>query len=114
MIEFKPGMQIVYVPNHILETFTNRVISLSVLHHATMDYYYRKDIPGGIEFGFVTSVTEAGVFCRYWSRQYPGLLRTRANSELTPPDNLFHYEFCDQDLVDSLLKVFVNNAGETL
>jgi len=62
---FKTGTQIVYIPNHA-EDENDSVC----------------------EEGFVTSINEKGVFCRYWSKHEPGTLRTMANSELTPFDNL--------------------------
>lgn len=65
-IQIKPGMQIAYIPNH----------AEGDINH--------KDV----EVGFVTSITENGAFCRYWSKHNPGELRTKANSELTPFDCL--------------------------
>lgn len=56
------GTQIIYVPAHA---------NGSVWHC-------------DCERGFVTSVSESGVFCRYWSKKVPSKLRTKSNSELTP------------------------------
>jgi hypothetical protein len=66
MTEFKRGMQIAYVPKHAYDD----------LRHPD------------VQFGFVTSVREKACFCRYWSKNSPGELRTKANSELTPKDLL--------------------------
>ncbi len=68
-VEPKRGMQIAYIPNHV-------------------DKHGRLDHPD-IEYGFVTSVRPNGAFCRYWAKgEEHKRLRTTANSELTPFDNL--------------------------
>ena len=54
----KLGTQIIYVPSHA-EGDTNHP---------------------DCEFGFVTSTTTLGAYCRYWRKGEPGVLRTRANS----------------------------------
>lgn len=63
--DLKPGTQIVYVPN------------------------YADSVDDPVcEKGFITSVTEKGAFCRYWSKHSSDRLRTMVNSELTPFENL--------------------------
>lgn len=76
-----PGTQIIYVPMH----------ADGILHPDA-------------ELGFVTS--NAGgknVFCRYWSKSHDGL-RTLANSEATPVENLVIKDTREQDVVDELMK----------
>ena len=63
--DLQPGTQIIYVPDHA-------------------DGIDHPDC----EEGFVTSMTERGAFCRYWSKNDPGHLRTMANSEMTRFENL--------------------------
>ena len=64
-MEFKRGDQIIYVPDHA---------------HG----------PGhkDSEEGFVTSVNDEVVFCRYWNKNNDKILRTLANSEATSPRDL--------------------------
>jgi len=78
---FKRGTQIVYVPSHI-----------------------SSDDAPECEEGFITSVGIGGAFCRYWSKTAIGLLRTRANSEMTPFLNLIIKDTHSQEVVDTLLK----------
>jgi hypothetical protein len=80
-MKFQRGDQIIYIPNHA-------------------------DGPNhpDAETGFVTSVNEKFVFCRYWSKQYPGQLRTVANSEATPSENLIKSMTTFQTLVNDLLE----------
>lgn len=77
----KRGTQIIYVP----------------LHANGSTWHY------DCERGFVTSVTEQGIFCRYWSKDSPGELRTKANSELTPVARLVIKDTVPQERVDALL-----------
>lgn len=49
-----------------------------------------------VEFGFVTSLRKDAAFCRYWRKGHPGELRTLANSELTPIENLVEFESVTQ------------------
>ena len=76
--ELKPGTQILSVPNHA---------------------YGDEDHPD-VEAGFVTSVREDAAFCRYWSKYHTDMLRTMANSELTPLTNLVIKNTVAQELVD--------------
>lgn len=96
METFEPKEQIVYVPNH----------AKGDIGHP------------GAEFGFVTTdAGENGVFCRYWVRSSLAAyvkhirdgstgeipqpeLRTKANSELTPRENIVKYNVCDASIVD--------------
>ena len=56
-----------------------------------------------VEFGFITSVNHALHFhmCRYWRKGEPGVLRTTANSELTPEACLVEHESVPQERVDN-------------
>lgn len=58
---------------------------------------------GSVERGFVTDVRETAVFCRFWSVQYPGSLRTLANSEGCNPEDLTKEDFVLQGIVDEWL-----------
>lgn len=80
-INFKPGDQIVYIPDHADDP----------------------DHPDS-EKGFVTSVTDKCVFCRYWNKYNPGQLRTIANSEATPAQNLIKMNTQPQGYINQLLK----------
>ena len=60
-----------------------------------------------VEFGFVVSERGDAHFCRYWRRGHLGELRTVANSELTPTDNLVEYKSVSQDVVDNLVLGFL-------
>ena len=62
---FQRGDQIVYVPDHAASS----------------------DDPD-CELGFVTSVKGDNVFCRFWFRDRPGILRTLSSSEIAQPGNL--------------------------
>ena len=84
-MKFQPGDQIVYVPNHA----------------------DGPDHPDAEE-GFVTSCNEFYVFCRYFSKAYPGQLRTLANSEATMPKDLIKKTTRPQGIIDQLLKGIQN------
>lgn len=79
-MKFNRGDQIIYIPNHA-------------------DGPKHPDS----EAGFVTSVNDKFVFCRYWSKQYPGQLRTTSCSEATPPENLIKSITTFQTIVNDLL-----------
>lgn len=88
----KPGDQIAYIPNHV--------------ERSTTKYYL--DHPD-IEFGFVTSLgtDERYCWCRYWRKGRPGELRTTANSELTPIENIILFGgYVDQSIINNLLQEF--------
>ena len=80
---FKPGDQIVYIPIH----------AIGDQNHPDREY------------GFVTSVRPDHniAFCRYWSKYQIDILRTRANSEATPFENLRHHKAMPQKVVDNLI-----------
>lgn len=88
-----PGTQIVYVPDHA-DGFANHP---------------------DCEEGFVTSMGTKGdaAFCRYWNRDDPDLLRTRANSELTPLNNIVVSDTHPQALVDSWILKLSEEMGLT-
>ena len=77
----KIGTQIVYIPSH----------ADSVQHP-------------DVEFGFVVSDKGNHHFCRYWRKGQPGELRTTANSELTPTENIAIYHSVDQEVVEYWLE----------
>jgi hypothetical protein len=57
-----------------------------------------------VEYGFITSKTANGAFCRYWHKKpHHNVLRTTANSELTPWDCLVLYESHTKGEVSRLL-----------
>jgi hypothetical protein len=77
-----PGTQIILVPSHA---------DGNVEHE-------------DCEVGFVTSVSPSGtVFCRFWSKRNPGMLRTVANSEGCSPDDLIAKDTTLQTIVDAKL-----------
>lgn len=78
----KPEDQIAYIPNHA---------------EGNLDH---KDV----QFGFVMSVTENGAFCRYFRSKDNAMLRTVANSELTPFENLVPYELHSKKFIHNLVK----------
>ena len=58
------------------------------------------------EPGFVTSGGHEGfkfAFCRYWSKAYPGELRTKLNSERTPTCALIMRDSVDQARIEEAL-----------
>jgi hypothetical protein len=77
----KMGTQIVYVPNHALGNIDHE----------------------SVEQGFVTAVKVDGAFCRFWSRIYPGDLRTTANSEFCKYENLRVLKTKNQEVIESAL-----------
>ncbi len=79
--DFERGDQIAYIPSH-----------------AEGDIRHKD-----VEFGFVTSVNEMTVFCRYWNKYCPGLLRTTANSEATPRSCLIRKINRPQKVINVLL-----------
>jgi len=85
----KPGTQIAYIPLH----------AEGDINHPD------------VEFGFVVSERGDAHFCRYWRKGRLGELKTVANSELTPTDNLVEYKSVSQDVVDNLKRYLYK--GET-
>lgn len=86
----KQGTQIAYVPN-----------------------YADGDIGHpDVQFGFVSSVVDSGAHCRYWQNKkyqtesFPEL-RTKANSELTPFDNILIWDSVSQDYVNQAIAAYL-------
>lgn len=86
---FRRGDQIAYIPSH----------AEGDLEHPD------------IQFGFVTSGPTrndpndpgSNYFCRYWLKDKPGELRTKANSELTPVIYLVPFQKVSQEVVQKAL-----------
>lgn len=79
-----PGLQVAYLPDH----------AFGEIDHPD------------VEWGFVTSLPESpngAAFVRYFRSRDSDELRTKANSELTPLDNLYIIEHHPVDLVARLL-----------
>lgn len=84
MSEFHKGQQIIYIPNH-----------------ADGD----KQHPD-CERGFVYKGGTEFAWCRFWRKDAPGTLRTRANSERTPCENLKRSPgYIPQEIVDAWLSI---------
>lgn len=101
MTELKRGQQIMYVPEHLKERFLkNKPLKMDNL--------------SGLQPGFVTSTVDSDdpifwVFCRFWiveNGEAINELRTKANSEITPIDNVFPVEIVDQEWVEAALKEY--------
>lgn len=84
--ELRPGTQIIYVPNHA------------------------KDENDPVcEHGFVMTVNLYTVFCRYWNKDGTDL-RTRANSESTPFENIVVKDTHPQYEVDRWIRKLMEEA----
>lgn len=61
-----------------------------------------------VEFGFVTGGPNAMecFFCRYWSKETPYELRTKANSEMTPSYMMRYFQSVPDKLVVKALKEY--------
>lgn len=89
------GTQIAYVPTHAFKD-------------GQPDFKHPD-----VQFGFVTEDRGETAFCRYWLKAYPTLLRTVANSESTPKENLFPYVTHDQEIIErSLVAMGYKKAEE--
>ena len=100
----KRGQQIIYVPNHILESIaSNPFFAPGSL---IIDFAEQS----ACEKGFVTSMNKAknAAFCRYWSKYPPYGLRTLGNSELTPIANLVIQDTVPQIAVVAALEQIDN------
>jgi len=85
-MSFRIGNQIAYIPSHV-------------------DFAKNPKHPD-IEYGFITSFNNNGVpFCRYWNNFDRTQLRTQANSECTPLENLRRCDLKPQAEIDHLLVV---------
>lgn len=80
------GQQIVYVPQHLIDEY------LADPKRAVRENEQ-------IERGFITSMNPGGVFCRFF---YPNVykLRTTANSERAPFENVFPFEYTFSSVVN--------------
>ena len=81
----KQGTQIAYIPRHAKGKITHP----------------------DVEFGFVWKVQGNCVFCRYWRKGFPGILRTTANSESAPSDMVVKYELVPQWVVDGAIAMIL-------
>lgn len=86
----KPLTQVAYIPTHAEGDITHP----------------------DVEFGFVTSLRKDAAFCRYWKKGIPGQLRTLANSELTPLENLVEFESVPQFAVTETVREFGIPVGQ--
>jgi len=59
-----------------------------------------------VESGFVTSVSNYGVFCRFWSKFDPSELRTKANSERAGFRDVVRYDSHPVSVVNSMLDLY--------
>lgn len=85
-MNLKRGTQIIYVPAQA------RKSGGGTLNHPDC------------ERGFVTSSISLVAFCRYWSKNSEGELRTRVNSEATKISNLIICDTVPQNRVEVALK----------
>jgi hypothetical protein len=77
------GTQIAYIP-----------------HHAHGDISHPD-----VEFGFVMKKHGDCHYCRFWRKGNLGELRTIANSECAPTENLSEYKSVSQDIVDNFIRL---------
>jgi hypothetical protein len=84
MIE-ETGTQIAYVPTHANGDLSHPDVEFGFVMYRPSNYYDNK--------------CPYAIFCRYWRKGHPGELRTVANSELTPVDNMIKYESVPQSVV---------------
>jgi hypothetical protein len=90
-LELKRGTQIIYVPTHA-DGWANHP---------------------DCEEGFVTSVRGDTAFCRYWSKLYAHpVLRTKANSEGTPIENIVVHKSVPQSAVDNCLSIIDKEVAD--
>jgi hypothetical protein len=90
--------QIVYVPNHLMDEYL-----------VPENWCY----PNGIQPGFIYGYNKNNdYFCRYWQWDstagvYLPALRTLANSELTPRENIFYLNFFSNTVVNDAMKLLI-------
>mgnify|MGYP001560476753 CR=1 FL=1 len=82
----KRGTQVAFIPSFVTGSLKEKLA-----HRQT-------------ELGFVETINNNGVWCRFWSHYSPNELRTKANAEMTPPACIVEYNSHDQTEVDGLLK----------
>lgn len=95
MMTFNRGMQVVYIPTHVLRQYrpSGKWELTDLLEHPEA------------EFGFVTKTTGNQCFCRFWNKTDNfAELRTKGNSQLTPQANLFEYKLKPQEVIGELLE----------
>lgn len=112
----KKGTQIIYVPSHINLRKIFARLPAHIPDEQLRKYIAKKEAKGSIicqtseplplecEKGFVTSIRDSIVFCRFWSKAEPHMLRTVSCSESTPKDRLFVVNTCLQDKVDKWIR----------
>ncbi len=86
----KRGDQIIYVPDHAAFSGVNV-----------------------LEAGFVTSVRGNVIFCRYWNKFDPNVLRAMANSEGTNIRDLMKKDTVPQARVKAALEKIEKEGGVT-
>jgi len=86
---FKAKDQIIYIPRH----------AEGNINHPD------------VEFGFVMTGGLDYVFCRYWIKGQPGVLRTTSCSERTPVSCLHRYNKCLSGEID---QVYAGIEKETM
>ncbi len=87
MTELIKGTQIIYVPDH----------AEGDIEHPDC------------EMGFVAAVPEiynGFILCRYWSKNFPGELRTTVASELTPIANIVVHDSFPQQRIDDAIAYY--------
>ena len=90
--------QVLYIPNHVLHA-----------HKEVESWGY----PNGIQPGFIFGFNQNNeYFCRYWQWDtragvYLPFLRTLANSEKTPNENLFFFQFFEHKIVAKAMKELI-------
>ena len=86
------GTQIAYIPTHAQEWA--KQVQQDPLKHRD------------VEFGFITSVGDKFVFCRFWYKSDLTRLRTKANSEAVSPEDLTFYQSVPELRVRSALEEY--------
>jgi hypothetical protein len=81
--DVKRGMQVAYIPDHLIEDLTQDDSGVRLI-----DLFSHISDLSGVELGFITSWNEHGAFCRYF---YEGTrdIKTKDNSVLTMWRNIF-------------------------
>lgn len=106
------GNQILYVPTHLMEGVNpGDEYHLRVINRNLWGY------PNGIQPGFVTSGpnNEGDYFCRFWKFDENGLLipelRTKFNSEATPPYAIVLYSYFNVGTIQDTLTAIDSKRG---
>ena len=90
------GLQVAFIPSHVREECSN-VLSKMLKHEDT-------------RFGFVSSWKYKDnlfptIFCRFWNKFHPTVLRTLSCSEGCDPIDLIKYDSRTQEVMDATLKI---------